>query len=68
MKAPKGKPTPIISRFPTCDRPGFPTMTVVAFLYPGKSKAIATVRFEALRMGQQETEARIYLEKVILDK
>ena len=64
----RGKPAPVTSRFPTRDRPGSPTMTVGAFLYPGKDGAVATFRFEALRMGQQETEARIYLEKVIRDK
>ncbi|MCX7805523.1 MAG: hypothetical protein N3A38_10090 [Planctomycetota bacterium] len=58
----------VISRVPTWDRPGPPTMTNHMFLFPAADGAVATVRFELLRMGIQEVEARIFLEKMLLDK
>ncbi len=38
-----------------------------SFLAPGKSGAVSTVRFEMLRAGAQECEARIAIEKVLTD-
>ncbi|MBA4386591.1 MAG: hypothetical protein C0404_01340 [Verrucomicrobia bacterium] len=38
------------------------------FLAPGPDGAIGTVRFEMTREGVQECEARIFIEKVLLDK
>jgi hypothetical protein len=37
-------------------------------LAPGKAGAISTHRFEMIREGLQEAEARIFIEKAILDK
>jgi len=36
-------------------------------LAPGKNGAVASIRLEMLREGLQETEARIFLEKALLD-
>ena len=58
----------VISRVPTWDRPGPPTMTNHTFLHPAPDGAVATVRFELLRLGIQEVEARIFIEKALLDK
>jgi hypothetical protein len=58
----------VMSRFPTWQRPGEPTMCNGAFLFPGEKEPIATVRFEALRLGVQEAEARIAIEKAVEDK
>jgi len=38
-----------------------------SFLAPGKSGAVSTQRFEMLRAGAQECEARILIEKALLD-
>ena len=38
------------------------------FLAPGPDGALGTVRFEMTREGVQECEARIYIERVLLDK
>jgi hypothetical protein len=57
----------ILSRFPTWQRPGAPTLTHGSLLFPGARGALATVRFEALRMGVQEAEARVAVEKAIRD-
>jgi len=38
------------------------------FLAPGKNGAQTTLRFELLREGVQETEARIFVEKALLEK
>ncbi len=58
----------VISRVPTWDRPGPPTMTHAAYLHPAPDGAVATVRFELLRMGIQEAEARLFIEKALHDK
>ncbi|MFH1024803.1 MAG: glycoside hydrolase domain-containing protein [Planctomycetota bacterium] len=36
-------------------------------LAPGKDGPVATIRLEAIRQGVQETEARIFLEKALVD-
>ncbi|MFC1672407.1 HEAT repeat domain-containing protein [Planctomycetota bacterium] len=38
------------------------------FLSPGPDGALGTIRFEMTREGVQECEARIFIEKVLLDK
>jgi len=37
-------------------------------LAPGREGAVATARFESLREGVEDAEARIYVERVLLDK
>lgn len=39
----------------------------LAFLGPGKESAISTIRLEMMREGLQECEARIFIEKALLD-
>ena len=63
----RGKTT-ILSRYPSWQRPGVPTMGHGVLLYPAKEGAVATVRFEALRLGVQEAEARVFVERAIRDK
>jgi hypothetical protein len=38
------------------------------YLYPGPDGALSTVRFEMLREGVEECEARIFVEKALLDQ
>jgi hypothetical protein len=38
-----------------------------SYLYPGANGALSTIRFEMLREGIQECEARIFVEKALLD-
>ncbi|MBM4030679.1 MAG: hypothetical protein FJ291_02715 [Planctomycetes bacterium] len=56
---------PISARYGYRDRPGSPPMTHGALLFPGKDGPLATVRFEAMRLGIQEAEARIFIEKAL---
>jgi hypothetical protein len=58
----------VMSRFQTWQRPGEPTMSNGAYLFPGAKGPIATARFELFRMGVQETEARIAIEMALDDK
>jgi hypothetical protein len=44
------------------------TTATVDMLYPGPNGAASTARFEMLREGVQECEARISIEKALLDK
>ncbi|MFB3894481.1 MAG: glycoside hydrolase domain-containing protein [Phycisphaerae bacterium] len=41
---------------------------VTSLLAPGPRGAVATVRYETLREGLQECEARIFIERALLDK
>lgn len=45
-----------------------PNASTTDFLYAGPDGAAPTVRFEMLREGIQECEARIYIEKALADK
>ncbi len=64
----RGEMSSVISRYSYRDRPGAPTMTNGSYLFPAPEGPVATVRFEALRLGMQETEARIFIEKALVDK
>jgi hypothetical protein len=44
-----------------------PTNSVSHLLASGRKGAVATVRFEMVRQGMQEVEARIFIEKALLD-
>lgn len=57
----------IASRFPDSNWSQL-NLNQTAYLYPGPSGALGTIRFEMLREGVQECEARIYIEKALLDK
>ncbi|MFH0982729.1 MAG: glycoside hydrolase domain-containing protein [Planctomycetota bacterium] len=39
-----------------------------AYLHPGPAGAVSTLRFEVIRQGLQECEARIFIESALLDK
>lgn len=66
-KGKSGKPITVLSRFKSKQRPGEPTMGHGEFLHPGPKGALQSVRFEALRLGVQECEARISIEKMLFD-
>lgn len=67
VKTPRGQMQPVSSRYGYRDRPGSPPMTHGALLFPGKDGPLATVRLEAMRLGIQEAEARIFIEKALDD-
>jgi len=67
FKTPRREMQPISARYGYRDRPGSPPMTHGCLLFPAKEGPIATVRFEALRMGVQEAEVRIFIEKALDD-
>lgn len=67
LKTPRREAQPISARYGYRDRPGSPPMAHGSLLFPAKDGPIATVRFEALRMGIQEAEARIFIEKALDD-
>ena len=60
----------LYSRYPHSQNVGAGNKGVTAnqLLYPGPAGAVPTVRFEILREGIQECEARIFLEKLLLEK
>lgn len=67
LKDAKGNKTrSISSRFPKSDWVQL-NLRQTPYLYPGPKGALSTIRFEMLREGIQECEARIYLEKMLLD-
>lgn len=57
----------IASRFPESSWIQL-NLNQTSYLYPGQGGALSTIRFEMLREGVQECEARIYIEKALLDK
>ncbi len=61
--------TPLFGRFPESRWQAALEMhnTDPALLAPGRDGAVPTVRFEMLRAGLQESEARIAVEKVLVD-
>jgi hypothetical protein len=67
-KGKRGRPITVLSRFKSWQRPGVPTMGHGHFLHPGPEGALQSVRFEALRLGVQECEARVFVEKLLFDK
>jgi hypothetical protein len=58
----------VYHRFVTWQRPGEPSLSNAAYLFPGENGPLATVRFELFRQGVQETEARIAIERALDDK
>jgi hypothetical protein len=67
IQGPRGRVFPVTSRYSFRDRPGPPTMAHGRLVFPAAAGPLATVRLEALRLGNQEAEARIFLEKALLD-
>lgn len=67
LKDAKGNMTgSISSRFPKSNWNQL-NLRQTPYLYPGPKGALATVRFEMMREGIQECEARIFIEKALLD-
>ncbi|MFW6157756.1 MAG: glycoside hydrolase domain-containing protein [Planctomycetota bacterium] len=64
-----GRKKPVCGRYPASSgwHGGWLHNSTPAVLAPGPEGPIATVRFEMLREGIQETECRIWLEKVLTD-
>lgn len=56
----------IASRFPKSDWVQL-NLRQTPYLYPGPNGALSTIRFEMMREGLQECEARIFIEKALLD-
>jgi len=57
---------PIAARYPESDWRN--TNIKSFFLSPGKNGAVSTQRFEMIREGVEECEARIFIEKALFDK
>ena len=59
----------LVNRYPISDRAQL-TMTngTAQMLAPGPDGAVSTTRFEMLLEGAQECEARVFIEKTLLDK
>jgi hypothetical protein len=57
----------IASRFPDSSWAQL-NLRQTSYLYPGPEGALGTVRLEMMREGVQECEARIFIEKALLDK
>jgi len=68
LKSKRGTGKPICGRYPESHWGQLKISTATsAILAPGREGAIATARYEMLREGLQETEARIFIEKALLD-
>lgn len=68
VKDQRGMKRSVISRYAQRDRPGPPMLSGGEPLLAAEPTGpVATVRYEALRLGTQEAEARIYIEKALLD-
>jgi hypothetical protein len=68
LKDARGRASPICGRYPECAWGQLKISTATAaILAPGKDGAVASERFEMVREGLQETEARVFLEKALDD-
>ncbi len=69
LPSPRGKKT-LINRYPASSR--WERLQVgactPAMLHPGPGGAVATARLEMLRQGIQECEARIFIDRALVDK
>jgi hypothetical protein len=61
-----GRRAPIVGRYPDNRAPNL-NYTAHRLLVPGRRGPVASVRFECLREGLQEVEARIFIEKALTD-
>jgi len=66
LKDKKGRRYSIASRFPRSNWVQL-NLRQTPYLYPGPDGALSTIRYEMMREGVQECEARICLEKILLD-
>jgi glycosyl hydrolase family 123 len=59
----------LLDRYPEYDRRGNLGIahTFVQILRPGKTGPVASSRLEMVRQGAQETEARVFIERILLD-
>ena len=64
-----GRPQRLVNRYPAQSSWGQLTLdySCPAVLAPGRNGAIATGRFEMLREGLQAAEARVFIERALLD-
>jgi hypothetical protein len=66
LKGPRGRGKSIAGRYPDGRWHQLSiSASTLTVLEPGPSGAVSTVRFEAIRQGVQECEARIYIEKAL---
>ncbi|MHC4915600.1 MAG: RNA polymerase sigma factor [Planctomycetota bacterium] len=69
LKDKRGRGSPLCGRYPECHWGQLKISTATAaILAPGKKGAVATERFEMLREGLQETEARVFIERALVGK
>lgn len=66
LEGPRGRSS-IVARHPNSGW-GQLNLRATSYLSPGPKGSLGTVRFEMLREGMQECEARIAIERAILDK
>jgi hypothetical protein len=68
LKGKRGSGAPICGRYPECAwgqlRINLGSPSVLA---PGKDGAVTTMRFEMLRQGLQQAEARVFIERILLN-
>lgn len=69
LPAKYGRKKPVCGRYPASSHwhGGWLHNSTPSVLAPGPDGPVATVRFEMLREGIQETECRIWLEKILTD-
>jgi hypothetical protein len=69
IEAKYGRKRPLLGRYPASSHwhGGWLRYSTPNVIAPGKDGPVATVRFEMLREGIQETEARIVIEKALTD-
>ncbi|OPX24535.1 MAG: hypothetical protein B1H04_01855 [Planctomycetales bacterium 4484_123] len=69
LKSKGGRRLTVLGRYPENKawHGGYLRNSTPYLLAPGSDGPVATVRFEALREGIQEAEARIFIEKALLD-
>jgi hypothetical protein len=66
LKDTLGTPATLINRYPISDWHQLSvTSASASLLYPGADGAASTIRFEAVREGMQEAEAKIFIEKAL---
>jgi hypothetical protein len=69
IKGKRGRPATVSARYPISDLGHVNlTLATASILAPGPDGAVATARFENLREGLQEAQARVFIEKALLSR
>lgn len=67
LEGAKGAKSTLVNRYPLSNWAQL-TLRMTPYLYPGAKGACGSIRLEMLREGVQDCEARIAIEKVLIDK